>query len=248
MNLKFKLSTYLLPVCVIAFIFICAFSTLPGSKENQLPDVKIIFPANRGKFQWNSILPYKISVKDAEDGSSEYDEIAANEVLLRVSYLPDSSSAKKYLQEQAKQQSDPPGLSLMKVSTCFNCHHAKNKLIGPSFDLIAKRYPNNATTIDLLAQKIITGSTGAWGDIIMPANPDLKSNMSRKMVSWILENNKDSDKYFLTGITGALKTRERPQNGGEGGVYVLTASYEDHGINNRPQSQKRGQHSVILIQ
>jgi len=83
MNMKFKLSTHLLPVCVIASILIFAFSTIPSSKENQLPDVKIIFPANSSKFQWNSILPYKISVKDAEDGSSEYDEIAANEVFLR---------------------------------------------------------------------------------------------------------------------------------------------------------------------
>jgi cytochrome c len=206
---------------------------------------KAIFPL---MFQWNSILPYKISVDDAEEGNSEYGEIAANEILLKVSYLPDSSSAKKYLQEQAMQQSDPPGLSFMKVSTCFNCHLAKDKLIGPSFDLIAKRYPNNATTIDLLAQKIITGSTGVWGSTAMPANPELKMDMAKKMVNWILENNADPGTYYLTGTTGSLRTREKPQHGAAAGVYVLTASYEDHGINGMLQLRKRGQYSVILTQ
>ena len=78
------------------------FSTFSKDQENQSPVVTIVTPANNSKFQWNSILQYKISIDDVEDGKSEYDEIATNEVLLKVTYLPDSPSAKKYLQEQRR--------------------------------------------------------------------------------------------------------------------------------------------------
>lgn len=246
--MPFKLSIRILSVCIVACIFFVAFGSFSNSQENQSPVVKIVAPANKSKFQWNTLLQYKISVDDAEDGNSEYDEIATNEVLLKVTWLPDSSSAKKYLQEQAKQLADQAGLASIKVSTCFNCHHSKDKLIGPSFDLIAKRYPRNAKIAESLAQKIIKGSSGIWGNTAMPANPELKMDIAKKMVSWILENNADPDTYFLTGTTGALRTREKPPHGAASGVYVLTASYEDHGVNGMTQLRKRGQHSVILVQ
>lgn len=245
--MQFKLFIHLLPVCLVACIFF-RLGTFSNVQKNRSPVVRIVAPANKSKFQWNTLLQYKISVDDAEDGNSEYGEIAMNEVLLKVTYLADSSRAKKYLLEQSKQISDPPGLALMKVSTCFNCHNSKSKLIGPSLELIAKRYPRKATIIESLAQRIITGSTGIWGNTAMPPHPELKIDMAKEMVSWILENNADPDTYYLTGITGALRTREKQQHGATNGVYVLTASYEDHGINDMRQFRKRGQHSVILIQ
>jgi hypothetical protein len=30
------------------------------------------------------------------------------------------------------------------------------------------------------------------------------------------------------------------------GVYILTASYTDHGLNGLPQLSKRGEHTIIL--
>ena len=246
--MRFNVSIQLLSIFLITSIFFSALAAFSNNQENQAPVVKIILPANGGKFQWNSIIQYKISVNDSEDGNSEYDEIPSNEVILKVTYLPDSSSARKYLAEEARLKSDPPGLALIKISICFTCHLSKDKLIGPSFDRIANRYKRGATTIESLAQKVIKGSNGVWGNTAMPANPELKMESAKKMVSWILENNINPDTYFLTGIVGAFKTKERPLKGGESGMYVLTASYEDHGINGLPQTKKRGQHSIVLVQ
>jgi len=112
------------------------------------------------------MVNYTISVSDKEDGTSEYNEITAGEVLLKVVYLRDSSKVKKYLSDKANNGDiERAGLLLTKTSACFTCHAAKNKLIGPSFQLIAKRYPNNATSIETLAKKVMNGSKGVWGNI-----------------------------------------------------------------------------------
>jgi cytochrome c len=133
---------------------------------------------------------------------------------------------------------------------CFNCHAARAKLIGPSFEQVAARYKSDPAAVDLLTKKIIDGSTGTWSDLNMPPHPDLEVHEVKEMVTWILENNADPDLTYFVGIDGALRTREKPANASERGVYVLTASYMDHGprnANNGLETQgKRGQHTLVL--
>ena len=224
-----------------AFYFFTAFFS---QRYNSPPEVTITAPAKNGTFQWNSIVPYAIRVSDKEDGNSEYNEIAANEVLLMVAYSPDSAHANKYLSDRAKK--NPEVLSWMSRSTCFNCHAAKAKLIGPSFDLIARRYPDNSISAEALTKKIITGSTGTWGDLKMPPHPDLKIDEVREAVSWILKNSSDPDRCYYAGKEGAFRTKEKPTGEPGKGIYVLSASYTDHGIKGSSQATKQGEHTIIL--
>jgi cytochrome c len=205
------------------------------SVENSSPKVTIVTPAPNSKIHWNSIIPYSIRVSDKEDGNSAYNEISNNEVLLVIKYLPDSTQVKKYLLDRSKMNHQP--LQWISTSTCFTCHTARTKLIGPSYDLVAQRYRGLAGAVDTLAKRIINGSTGNWGDLKMPPHPDLKVEQVKEIVRWILKNNDDPDQNYIAGIEGAFRTKEKPKD--TKGVYVLTASYTDHG-------SKIGQQSVVL--
>ena len=82
------------------------------------------------------------------------------------------------------QNANATGEELMKKSDCFTCHKTDAKLVGPSFKEIAAKY--KATDVDSLADKVIKGGAGVWGQIPMTAHPALKKEDVKKMIEWIL--------------------------------------------------------------
>jgi hypothetical protein len=84
----------------------------------------------------------------------------------------------------------------------------------------------------------------------MPPHPDLDVQDVKEMVTWILNNNSDPDLIYFVGTEGALRTKEKPANASPAGVYILTASYMDHGAKNSNNALatygKRGQHTLVL--
>ena len=129
-------------------------------EDNQPPLVKLLKPGTDEVLKWNTLLSYEIHVNDAEDGNSDYEEIAEREVILLVKYLADSASVDNYL--KGIQQDLEPVLT-MSQSTCLNCHSSNLRLIGPAFELIAKKYQANNQAKEYLTQKVINGSEGVWG-------------------------------------------------------------------------------------
>jgi len=79
-----------------------------------------------------------------------------------------------------------PGKTLMLSLDCKTCHKIAEKSIGPAFVDVAKKYPNNAASIAKLSNKVKEGGTGVWGDVSMPAHPDLKPAQAKQIISWIL--------------------------------------------------------------
>ncbi len=77
-------------------------------------------------------------------------------------------------------QKDSPGLSVIKISNCMNCHAFKSKLIGPSFYEITQRYKPVRKTEDTLVNHILNGSKGRWGNVQMPSNNKLNYAMLKK--------------------------------------------------------------------
>ena len=227
-------------ICCCAMAF-----TIFSGDENSPPLVRITSPVNRSLFRWNSDLPYSISVLDKEDGNSDYDEIADHEVVLFVMYLPDSLQASNYQTGKVKEE-EPRALTLMKTSTCFNCHTSRNKLIGPSFDRIAERYPYHEKTVAALSSKVMHGSIGSWGEVPMPSNPDLKPDEINEMVRWILKNNTDPNAFYQVGLKGVIRIKGKSEKDAGKGVYILTASYADHGLAGKTYLRKRGQHTIVI--
>jgi len=217
-----------------------------GQQTNTPPKVVITKPVIQDRFNWNTIVRYSISIADKEDGVSEYDEINPREVILKATYLPDSTKARAYINDEAKIGAEPRGLTLIKTATCFNCHTVKSKLIGPSFYAITKRYSNNEDSMQMLPIKIIKGSRYKWGNVEMPANPDMQINDAREIVRWIRKNSTNPNVDYLPGLDGVFRTIPRPSKDGGKGVYVLTATYTDHGVPQLPQQRLEGKHSIVL--
>ena len=201
-------------------------------------------PKDADTFVPGSYVHYSILVTDIEDGSSEFEEISPKEVFLEVTYLPGNDKVKENNAVKTGMKDHPAGLTLMKSSTCFNCHMVKSKLTGPSFLEITRKYPNNSATISMLAKKVIKGSSGVWTNTIMPPNPDFIEVQARQMIQWIFKNAGDPNRDYFVGTEGNFKTINKPANGK--GSYVLTASYTDHGIKGVPKSSQRGYTTKII--
>ncbi|MDP1525607.1 MAG: c-type cytochrome [Rhodocyclaceae bacterium] len=71
-------------------------------------------------------------------------------------------------------------------SNCMACHAVDKKLVGPSYQEVAKKYAGNAGAPKLLAEKIKKGGTGTWGQVPMPPNAAVKDADIDTMVKWIL--------------------------------------------------------------
>lgn len=227
---------------VLKLVFVGCFLVL---QTNNPPEVTITKPSATERFNWHTLVSYQLAVTDKEDGTSAFDEIAPNEVFLKVRYLPDSAALKNYLEREANHP-EPKELTLIKSSDCFNCHAFKTKLIGPAFETIAKQHPSNPDTINLLARKIINGSGSVTGTERMPPHPDLPFSTATEMVRWILKNSADPELDYLRGLEGAFRTRRQPEKNAGAAVYILTASYTDHGLPQAPESRKGGKYILVL--
>ncbi|SHM98466.1 cytochrome c [Mucilaginibacter sp. OK098] len=77
------------------------------------------------------------------------------------------------------------GAALIVKNDCRNCHKEREKLIGPAFSEVAKRYGHY--DIDSLAAKIIKGGSGHWGDAPMSPHPSLSMTDASAIVRFILK-------------------------------------------------------------
>jgi cytochrome c len=77
------------------------------------------------------------------------------------------------------------GQSLIEGSDCLGCHKVDEKMIGPSYKEVAAKYDNTPENVEKLADQIIKGSSGVWGDVPMPAHGFSKEN-AKYMATYIL--------------------------------------------------------------
>lgn len=78
------------------------------------------------------------------------------------------------------------GQSLVNASDCKTCHHPTNKIIGPPHLDVAKKYDFTEANVKLLADKIIKGGQGVWGEIPMAPHPDVTQENAEKMARYVL--------------------------------------------------------------
>lgn len=209
-------------------------------QDKPLPNVKLsVFPNSEEYYHWDTDVRYSIEVSDAEDGDSKYGEININEVLLEIEFLPraDKKEGKEII-KIADIEPDDRGLSLLKKSTCFNCHADKTALAGPSFSKIAERYEDTFSTIKALSHRISNGSIGVWGSMEMPANPNLTPEETEQIASYILLQGGKKNSWVLPGLEGTFRIIKKAGNVTRGN-YILTASYTS-------TSLMKGQQTIIL--
>lgn len=102
------------------------------------------------------------------------------------STTPTGSASNKPAVDSSNNPDYQKGLTLVAGGDCLSCHHVKTKLLGPSFNSIADKYESNAENIAGLADKIIKGSQGVWGQVPMTPHPAVKKEDAAQMVKYIL--------------------------------------------------------------
>ena len=107
------------------------------------------------------------------------------------------TETKEQPKEEAKQEttaapvlSDNPdyekGLALIAASDCLTCHKVDEKIIGPTYRDVANKYENTEANVKMLAEKVIKGGSGVWGDVAMTPHPNVSQADAEQMVKYIL--------------------------------------------------------------
>ncbi|HUC81268.1 MAG TPA: c-type cytochrome [Flavisolibacter sp.] len=78
------------------------------------------------------------------------------------------------------------GETLIAQNDCLGCHKIDQRLNGPSYREVAEKYAGQAGIADTLAQHIIKGHVGTWGDIAMTPHQNLSEADAKAMVAYIL--------------------------------------------------------------
>ncbi|HEY1857067.1 c-type cytochrome [Acidocella sp.] len=79
-----------------------------------------------------------------------------------------------------------PGEAAAKASDCFSCHSTDQKLVGPAFTAVAQKFAGQPGAASTLEGAIKNGHVGTWGQIPMPAHPQLSDAQLQQIVAWIL--------------------------------------------------------------
>lgn len=77
-------------------------------------------------------------------------------------------------------------MDLAKAKNCTACHAVDKKLIGPSYKDVATKYATDKDAVTKLSKKVREGGVGAWGQIPMPANPQVTLDEATVLVKWVL--------------------------------------------------------------
>jgi|SRR5690606_1476398 len=75
---------------------------------------------------------------------------------------------------------------LAKKKNCMACHAVDKKLIGPAYKDVAAKYKSDESAIPTLVEHVRKGSVGIWGQIPMPANPQVSEAEAQTLVKWIM--------------------------------------------------------------
>jgi cytochrome c len=75
---------------------------------------------------------------------------------------------------------------LAKKNACMACHAVDKKLVGPSYQDVAKKYSGQQGAAANLAKSIKAGGAGKWGPVPMPAQAALSDADALTLATWIL--------------------------------------------------------------
>ncbi len=199
---------------------------------NEAPKVNIALEnANRTFYFSDSAPKYKIQVEDKEDGTLGKG-IAPESVAATLDYIPYGYDPIEMSQSHRKADSDlfaSAGLRLINKSDCKSCHILNVRSVGPSYQEVAEKYKGQ-DVMDKLADKIIVGGTGVWGEHSMAAHPSISKADAKTMVSYImsLTEKKASNNIALAGELSLKKPEDQASTKG---VFVVRATYLDKGNN-----------------
>jgi cytochrome c len=190
---------------------------------NTFPDVAISSPNSTSFFfPGAQNFNYKVAVKDNEDKVIDPKKVKVN-----LDFIAKVESNQALVGHQEITPSYNFGQALVAKSDCKACHQINAKSVGPSFIQVAKRYQGQKTAVAKLANKIIVGGGGVWGEHSMSAHPQISNDDATEIVKYILSlgDKKANTSLPQQGVVALNKHLSLTDQG----RYVLSASYTDNG-------------------
>jgi glucose/arabinose dehydrogenase/cytochrome c551/c552/type 1 glutamine amidotransferase len=204
---------------------------------NETPVVDIQVSGGNKSFYIPGLpFDYSITVTDKNDTS----KIDPANLFVSVEYVQGFDKAASTMGHQ-QGEAAISGKNIMLSLDCKSCHKEAEKSIGPSFADVSKKYAKDPNAPSYLAQKIIKGGGGVWGETAMAAHPTLAQGDVSQIVQWVLSlDNKDAVKKTLPASGSITPPADTKLNTS----LILSASYTDKGGTNI--KALTGRNSVVL--
>ncbi len=191
---------------------------------NAPPEINIEIGGNRS-FYWDvTDLAYTIRVVDPEDGNVG-EGIDESAVVVTSQYLEMGFDMTEIAQGHQMAGDFLDGKRIMDDSDCAACHKLNEQSIGPTYLQVAEKYKDDSEAVAYLADKIINGGGGVWGEQAMAAHPQLSEEEAQSIAQYILSLGEETSSLPLEGSI-SLSDHQGDENPGS---YFLQASYTDKG-------------------
>ncbi|WP_088342343.1 ThuA domain-containing protein [Robiginitalea sediminis] len=192
---------------------------------NSRPEVRISLEGGNESFFIPGVpVKYNVSVMD------EGQEVALEEgsYYISVDYregMDDSSRNFGHLQATAA----ITGKALTQSLDCKSCHKEQEASIGPPYMQVSEKYQEGRrnTNIRYLTEKIQQGGSGVWGEVVMPAHPDVSTEEARQIATYILSLADTRERAPSLPPSGTIL----PDASQAANTMILTATYTDQGSN-----------------
>ncbi|HRE51471.1 MAG TPA: ThuA domain-containing protein [Flavitalea sp.] len=190
---------------------------------NEAPEVQVEIIGNKSFYFPGTPVSYRAQATDKDDPAP----IDPAQIFVSAQYIQGTDMAAGTVGHQQISEA-AMGKNLMLSSDCKACHQIDQKSIGPSYTDVAKKYEKNNMAIAYLAEKIIKGGGGVWGETSMPAHPDLTETDARRIAFWIQSLNAPEEAKRSLPASGSLHaTLGQPEK--NNGRLFISASYTDKG-------------------
>ena len=187
---------------------------------NSRPEVAIAIDGGTPAFYLpGQKISYDVSVSDP-DGTA----IDPNHIFVSVDYLEGMDKVAMSMGHQ-QVSAAVTGKALTQAMDCKTCHKEAEASIGPNYKDVAAKYKERRDALKYIQGKIKTGGNGVWGEVTMPAHPNITTDESRQIALYILSLNGDEKKEKSLPAKGTITA----ESSAPGNMLVITASYTDAG-------------------
>ena len=200
---------------------------------NSRPEITIdLVSGNTSFFLPGHKISYEVSVNDPDGNETIQEE----NIFVSIDYLEGMDKVAMSLGHQ-QVSATVTGKALTQSLDCKACHKESEPSIGPNYIDISNKYKDQPNALKYLQEKMVSGGSGVWGEVMMPAHPNLTTDESRQIGLYIESLAADEDKSLPA--KGTVTTIAKPRH-----VMVITASYTDDGLEGAPPLT--GANSLVL--
>lgn len=213
---------------------------------NEPPIVRLrVTSGNSSFFFPGKSIAYSVDVVDKEDGSLVNKKISSEQVSVSANYLSEGYNPTVIAQKQLSADASAQfagAIALISKSDCKSCHAVNDKILGPAFIEVSKKYKGDPAAPARLTRKIIAGGQGVWGDAMMPAHQSMAESDAKAIVKYIMSLSSPAPRAKNLPVSGSYTTLVAGDN--PDGAYILRAAYTDKGT--RHTSPETGESVLVL--